>query len=148
MRFPMAERDPCPFCENVERGITSNGVECAVVLDRPLTLSFVHPRQSHRGRLLVIPKRHAPTIFDLTDDEAAAVMADVRAVSQALLKTVEPLGLNVYQNNGAAAGQSVPHYHCHVVPRYAGDVGPIVPPGEIMAIAERLALAEQIRRQL
>ena len=148
MRFPMAERDPCPFCENVERGVTSRGVECAVVLDRPLTLTFIQPRQSHHGRLLVIPKRHAPTIFDLTDDEAAALMADVRAVSQALLRAVEPQGLNVYQNNGAAAGQSVPHYHCHVVPRYEGDDGPIVPPGEIVAIAERLALAEQIRRHL
>ena len=92
------------------------------------------------GSLLVIPKRHAPTIVDMTADEAGAVMRMVRVVSSALVAVLDPVGLNIFQNNGIHADQRVPHCHVHVVPRYVDDGGtfktsvPVTP-------AERRSLA-------
>ena len=69
------------------------------------------------GQVYVIPRRHAPTLFDLTDGEATAIMHAVQRVAAALLKAYDPDGLNIIQNNGVAAGQEAPHFHMHVVPR-------------------------------
>ena len=65
----------------------------------------------------MIPRRHAPTLFDLTDEEAVAVTHTVRRIADALLRAYDPDGLNLIQNNGVVAGQSAPHFHMHVVPR-------------------------------
>jgi len=65
----------------------------------------------------VIPKRHAPTLLDLTDEEAVAVINAVRRIANALVKAYDPDGLNLIQNNGVIAGQVAPHFHMHVVPR-------------------------------
>lgn len=90
------------------------------------TLAFLNPRQYGLGAMLVIPKRHAPTVLDLEPAEAAAVMRHVHRLAQALAKAFDPSGLNIFQNNGIAAGQTVAHYHVHVVPRYPGDLGDTV----------------------
>ena len=71
--------------------------------------------------MLVIPRRHAPTLLDLTDEELAAVMHGVRRVADALVATYDPEGLTLYQNNGAVSLQEVPHFHMHVVPRRRGS---------------------------
>jgi len=64
-----------------------------------------------------MPRRHAPTILDMTDDEAAEIMNKLRTAADALTKTFNPDGIPVYQNNGGASLQEVPHFHIHVVPR-------------------------------
>jgi histidine triad (HIT) family protein len=97
--------------------------------------------------LLVIPKRHAPTILDLQADEAAAVIRHVHRLAQALIGAFDPSGLNIFQNNGISAGQTVAHYHVHVVPRYPGDPGDKVfhaDEVEPTPIEERLAIAQRI----
>ena len=81
------------------------------------TITFVNPRQFEIGQLLIIPRRHAPTILDLTDDEAYEIMSKLRTAAEALTKTFSPDGITVYQNNGVASLQEVPHFHIHVVPR-------------------------------
>ena len=77
--LPEPRRERCPFCDNVAGRVTERGTRCAVVSETDLTaargmLTFVAPRRQHLGRLLVISKRHAPTLLDLTDEEAAAIM--------------------------------------------------------------------------
>ena len=81
------------------------------------TLTFINPRQFEVGQLLVITRRHAPTILDLTDDEAIEIMNKVRSAARALTATFKPDGITVYQNNGVTSLQEVPHFHIHVVPR-------------------------------
>ena len=76
--LPQPRRERCPFCDNVAGRVSERGTRCAVVSETDLTLTFVAPRRQHLGRLLVISKRHAPTLFDLSDDEAAAIMRDTR----------------------------------------------------------------------
>jgi diadenosine tetraphosphate (Ap4A) HIT family hydrolase len=101
--LPEPRRERCPFCDNVAGRETEGGVRCAVVLETDLTLTFVAPRRQHPGRLLVISKRHAPTLFDLTDEEAAAIMRDARRAALAVTRAFKPDGLTIYQNNGVGA---------------------------------------------
>ena len=76
------------------------------------------------GHALVITRRLVPTWFDATADEQSALMALVNVVKQTLEETLSPKpdGYNVGFNAGEAAGQTVPHLHIHVIPRYTGDV--------------------------
>ncbi|KAF5035174.1 HIT domain protein [anaerobic digester metagenome] len=73
-------------------------------------------------KLLLIPYRHIPTLFDATDAEHAALLALVREAKALLDEQFRPDGYNVGVNVRAAAGQTVMHLHVHVIPRYTGDV--------------------------
>ncbi|MDE0324345.1 MAG: HIT family protein [Candidatus Poribacteria bacterium] len=112
-RFEMPIWDPCPFCE-----LAAGRSEIRHIIDATeKTLTFINKRQFEIGQLLVIPRRHAPTILDLTDDEAVEIMNKVRTAAEALIETFNPDGITVYQNNGVTSLQEVPHFHVHVVPR-------------------------------
>ena len=112
-RFEMPIRNPCPFCELAAgRGETRHIIDATET-----TLTFINQRQFEIGQLLVIPRRHAPTILDLTDDEAAEIMNKTRIATEALIEAFDPDGITVYQNNGVTSRQEVPHFHIHVVPR-------------------------------
>ena len=107
-----APGDPCYLCE-----IVGGRSEKAIVEETNLTLTIVNWTQFELGQVYVIPRRHAPTLFDLTDEEAAAVIHAVCRTADALLRAYDPDGLNLIQNNGVIAGQHAPHFHMHVVPR-------------------------------
>ena len=111
---------PCYMCE-----IVGGRAEKGIVEEADLTLTVVNWNQYELGQVYVIPRRHAPTLFDLTDEEAEAVIHAVRRVADALLRAYDPEGLNLIQNNGVVAGQGAPHFHMHVVPRrkVGGDWG-------------------------
>jgi histidine triad (HIT) family protein len=66
----------------------------------------------------VIPNEHVTSVTTATDEQVAEVARLVRRVSLALDSRLDPTGINVFQNNGVPSGQTVPHYHVHVVPRY------------------------------
>jgi diadenosine tetraphosphate (Ap4A) HIT family hydrolase len=75
------------------------------------------------GHVLVITRRVVPTYFDCTAEEQAALMDLVGQVKRLLdQREPKPNGYNVGFNSGTAAGQTVPHVHVHVIPRYAGDM--------------------------
>jgi histidine triad (HIT) family protein len=71
--------------------------------------------------VLVAAKKHADNIYGLDDTQAAAVFCTAAKVARAIRAAFEPQGLSVYQANGKAAGQTVMHFHIHLVPRYEGD---------------------------
>ncbi len=91
------------------------------------------------GHTLVVTRRLVPTWFDATPAEQAALLALVSEVRQLLDQTLHPKpdGYNVGFNAGAAAGQTVPHVHIHVIPRYHGDVPD--PRGGVRAVIPQLA---------
>jgi diadenosine tetraphosphate (Ap4A) HIT family hydrolase len=88
------------------------------------TLAYVR-RDNHalsKGHVLVIPKRHVASFFDMTAEEQAAVLALLNEAQKAVQKEHSPDGYNIGVNVGKAGGQSRMHVHVHLIPRYAGDV--------------------------
>lgn len=111
--FEMPQPAVCVFCE-----MTAGRLDKGVVEETALTLTIVNQRQFETGQALVISRRHAPTLLDLTEEEAAAVFAAVRRLAAALVAAYAPDGVTLYQNNGVASLQEVPHFHMHVAPRH------------------------------
>ncbi len=74
------------------------------------------------GHLLIIPNRHVADWFELTDEEQQAVMELINRAKIGLDKTLQPDGYNIGINCGEPAGQTVMHVHCHLIPRYKGDI--------------------------
>ena len=97
-----------------------------------------------RGHCLVVTKQHAATIYEAEVEDLKAVMATAKKVAGAIRKTLAPDGLNLLQANGAAAFQSVPHFHLHLIPRWTGDGKgfdwKLVPGSreDIMSVADRI----------
>ena len=73
------------------------------------------------GHCLVVTKRHAATIWEAEVADLQAAVATAKKVATALKDALKPDGLNMLQANGAAAFQSVPHFHLHLIPRWTGD---------------------------
>ena len=106
----------CIFCKLVKGEIPS-----AKVYEDDLTIAFMDIGQATRGHVLVASKRHAVNLLELTPEEAGAVMQTAQRVAAAVNKAFDPDGINIFQANGAPAGQTVFHFHLHVVPRYQND---------------------------
>ena len=103
----------CPFCAPDQRvQIASNDSAVAVRDSFPVS----------KGHTLVIPRKHVASIFDLSSSELDNVWRLVGTVRQMLIEEFHPHAFNIGVNDGAAAGQTVPHGHVHVIPRFGGDV--------------------------
>ena len=74
------------------------------------------------GHTLIIPKRHVGSFFDLEADERAELLALLCQAKVVADKEFSPQGYNIGINDGAAAGQTVPHLHLHMIPRFEGDL--------------------------
>lgn len=75
---------------------------------------FVTREQRGIGHLLILPKRHAPNILEITDSEAAKLAVVARRAAEAISISYQPAGISIWQNNGIAAGQVIDHFHIHV----------------------------------
>jgi histidine triad (HIT) family protein len=106
----------CVFCRIVAGQIPSTRV-----YEDELTLAFMDIGQVNPGHVLVALKPHAENLYQLDDAQAAAVQRTAARVARAIRDAFQPQGLSVYQANGQAAGQTVFHYHVHLVPRHEGD---------------------------
>jgi diadenosine tetraphosphate (Ap4A) HIT family hydrolase len=102
----------CPFCSLPPiRVIDSN--------ELALTIRDGYPVSS--GHTLIIPKRHVASFFDATPDEKLAILELMNRSQQPLIKEFSPDGFNIGINDGPTAGQTVPHLHVHIIPRFKGD---------------------------
>lgn len=105
----------CSFCN-------PRVIERQKILETPHEFVLYNIRKGKTlGRCLVIPKRHVTNIGDLTTDEVESLFHTVWAVSNCLRKHLHPDGINFGFNEGEIAGQSVPHVHVHIMPRYIND---------------------------
>lgn len=139
----MSESKECVFCR-----IVAGELPCFRLLEDELTLAFMDINPAHPGHALVIPKRHARDIYELGEADLAATALSARRVARAVRDALRPEGLNLVQSNGAAAAQSVMHFHMHVLPRVSGDallLNWALQPGDPDEIG---ALAERIRARL
>lgn len=108
--------DNCIFCRIANGEIPSRTVyeddHFRVILDNgPAT----------RGHALILPKDHYADLSEIPEERAAEAMKVAKKVSALLVKQLHADGLNVVQNNGEVAGQTVRHFHIHLIPRYKND---------------------------
>jgi len=106
----------CVFCK-----IVAKQIPATVVHEDEHTLAFMDIGQVNPGHVLVALKAHAENLYALDEAQAAAVARTSVRVARAIRDAFAPAGLSVYQANGEPAGQTVFHYHVHLLPRHEGD---------------------------
>lgn len=109
-------KDDCIFCKLANGVFQTNSIyeddKFNVILDLgPAT----------KGHALILPKEHADNLYELPDETAAAAMILAKKLAKIMVDKLGADGLNVVQNNGETAGQTVMHYHLHLIPRYKND---------------------------
>lgn len=106
--------DNCVFCKDFDKNriIYEDSTWVAIYDNYPVS----------KGHVLVIPKRHCETYFDLNFIELESVSVTIGIVKRLLDKKFKPDGYNIGINCGEAAGQTVKHCHIHIIPRYKGDM--------------------------
>ena len=119
----------CPFCKIWESN-SSHSFKVIVVGEHCVSILDQYPVSD--GHCLIIPKRHVKTIWELTDAELKDLYAVMKQTDDWIFEWYHPDGINIGINEGEAAGQTVPHLHIHLIPRYEGDV--IDPAGGIRGV--------------
>jgi histidine triad (HIT) family protein len=133
--------DACPFCE-----IVAGRLPAAVLYQDERTVAFLDITAVMDGHTLVIPKRHAADLWEISEDDAAAVMRTVHRLAGHLQSVLRADGLTLFQANRPAGWQDVFHLHVHLVPRRDGDhltrpwVARPVDPAVLAAARLRLAV--------
>jgi histidine triad (HIT) family protein len=106
----------CVFCK-----IRDGQIPSLKIAEDDRTLVFMDINPLNSGHCLVITKAHSPTLYEAELEDLQAAIATARRVALAIRDGLKPDGLNMLQANGAAAFQSVPHFHLHLIPRWAND---------------------------
>ena len=133
----------CIFCK-----IVAKAIPAAVVHEDEHTLAFMDIGQVNPGHVLVALKKHAENLYALDDAQAAAALGSAALVARAIRAAFEPQGLSVYQANGRAAGQTVFHFHMHLVPRHEADGMALTWPVKNPPREKLVEYAERIRAKL
>lgn len=106
----------CIFCKIANGEIPTKALyedeKFIVILDRG---------PASRGHALLLPKEHYANLYELPDDIASQALVIAKKMAIKMSRVLECDGFNIVQNNGAVAGQTVFHFHMHLIPRYLGD---------------------------
>lgn len=137
----MTTKPDCIFCQ-----IAAGRAPAARIAESTHALAFLDLFPSAEGHALVIPKRHYDNLFEADDESLPDVHLLARRVACAMRRALAPDGLMALQLNGAAAGQTVFHYHTHLIPRCAGSELRIhgrekADPAALAALAGRITAA-------
>lgn len=108
--------EDCIFCK-----IISGAIPCMKIYEDEYTLAFLDIARDVDGHILVIPKVHVTSIYDCNTDTLHHLMDTVKKVSVHCIHSCGYEGVNLLNASGISAGQSVPHFHIHLIPRKADD---------------------------
>ncbi|MCD8104037.1 MAG: HIT family protein [Lachnospiraceae bacterium] len=108
--------DNCIFCK-----IARGEIPSATLYEDEDLRVILDLGPASKGHALVIPKSHAANLFELPDETAQKAIVAAKKVGTRLKEGLHADGLNLVQNNGATAGQTVDHFHIHLIPRYEND---------------------------
>lgn len=137
------KKEDCVFCKIVSGDIPSNTIyensEFKVIMDAS---------PAAKGHVLVLPKEHYKDIYDIDAETAGKLFQLAAVVARALKEVLNCDGLNILQNNGVIAGQTVFHFHMHLIPRYEGDDVTVKWEGHSMDADEMDQLCRDIRKAL
>jgi histidine triad (HIT) family protein len=133
----------CVFCKIVAGQIPSTRV-----YEDEHALAFMDIGQVNPGHVLVAAKKHAANLYELDETQSAAIAQACVKVARAIRDAFGPEGLSVYQANGKPAGQTVFHYHVHMLPRHEGDGMELVWPVKNPAREKLEEYAAKIRAKI
>jgi histidine triad (HIT) family protein len=128
----------CLFCRIIAGELPSTRV-----YEDALTIAIMDIFPATAGHVLVIPRAHATDIHDISEFDLAACAVTAKRLAAIAVENLSANGVTIMQSNGAAAWQTVFHYHVHVIPRYDGDPlvlpwtpGPQADPEDLRSISE------------
>lgn len=101
-----------------------------------------------KGHCLILPKAHSADLFEMPEEKLGKAHILSQKIAVAVKKAVGAEGVNIIQNNGAAAGQSVSHYHVHIIPRHTGDGVKLNVGGSSFSEEEFSQIRDSIKAQL
>ncbi len=131
--------DFCIFCE-----IANGRIPSATVYEDDDFRAILDIAPAHKGHVILLPKAHAANLFEVDDAIAGRALPVAKKIAAALKEVTGCAGINILQNNGEAAGQTVFHLHIHIIPRFEGDgILPVWPQGSY-ADGEAAELAAKI----
>lgn len=110
------KKDDCIFCK-----IANGEIPSKTLHEDELFRVILDLNPATRGHALILPKDHATSLFDLPEETAATVLVLAKKLAAVMSEKLSCDGLNLVQNNGEAAGQTVSHFHLHMIPRYLND---------------------------
>ena len=112
----LAPMDDCIFCK-----IVAGDIPATIVREDERTVAFMDIAPGTKGHCLVIPRTHAADVTEIDPDDLAACAIAAQDLARRALANLDAAGVNLFNSCGAAAGQTVFHFHVHVIPRYEGD---------------------------
>ena len=133
----------CIFCK-----IANGEIPAATLYEDENFRVILDLGPASKGHALILPKSHAANIYELSDEMAAKAMILAKKMATAMTEALKCDGFNIVQNNGECAGQTVFHFHMHLIPRYKGDqVGITWHPGEL-SDADNEEILLKVKEQL
>lgn len=133
----------CIFCK-----IVKGELPAIKVYENDKVIAFLDIHPVNPGHTLVVPKEHFENLLDGSDEVLKEIMLTIKKVAWAITRAFNLKGFNIEQNNGAVAGQIVPHLHWHIIPRFSDDglrhwPGKEYKEGEMEEVGKKIS--EQIR---
>ena len=108
--------DNCIFCKLANKDIPTN-----IIYEDDRFTVILDASPATKGHALILPKNHAANIYELPDEDASAVFVLAKKLATKMTEILHCDGFNIVQNNGELAGQTVFHFHMHLIPRYLND---------------------------
>lgn len=136
-------KEECIFCK-----IADGAIPSATIFENSDFRVILDVSPATRGHALILPKEHFNDIFDMDSDTAAKLFVLAAAVARAMKQVLKCDGLNVVQNNGEIAGQTVFHFHMHLIPRYKDDHVKLEWDHLIFAEEELAFIAAEIKKSI
>ena len=130
----------CIFCK-----LANGEIPTATVYEDEYLRAIMDAAPANKGHIIILPKSHAANIYELEDEYVSRAFVLAKKLAVALKKLTGCDGVNILQNNGEAAGQTVFHFHVHVIPRFKDDDCTIVwkptsyEDGEASEVAKKIA---------
>jgi histidine triad (HIT) family protein len=106
----------CIFCDIIKKK-----EKAEILFEDQSTISFLDIRPLNFGHSLVIPKNHYENFYQVPVNDLSAVIKSTQDLTNAIIKCIKPDGINIISNNGSSAGQTIYHFHFHIIPRFKND---------------------------
>lgn len=124
----------CVFCKIINGEIPS-----FKIYENDYVMCFLDINASTEGHTLIVPKKHFDNIFDIDDSYACEIIKAVKYIANLLKEKLGVSAVNIINNSGSLAGQTVMHFHIHVIPRYEND-GVVISPKQTEPDFDKLKL--------